>query len=201
MFYPLTRCPAWFTSQSKSQTPLQTRFTGLSEECHLSKRQRTKLAYIFIVLNMSAAVGLTSPSFGKGSSSSGARGGGARVSTSKPVTLSKPPSRPSYTGNSPGGGGASRKPSDLRQVKVTNSLSQHTCPQNCNLNPIPLKISQASVNLRSPQKNSEPLLQKLFKASRRRDTKSLWSNDAKRLFEPLLWSGRVFAIILLGLIF
>lgn len=75
----------------------------------MSKRRRTKLAYIFIVLNMSAAVGLTSPSFGKGSSSSGARGGGARVSTSKPVTLSKPPSRPSYTGNSPGGGGASRQ--------------------------------------------------------------------------------------------
>lgn len=72
----------------------------------MSKRRRTKLAFLFVILNISAAVGLTSPSFGKGSSSSGARaGGGVRMSPSRPLSLSKPPN----TSTSPGGGGASRQ--------------------------------------------------------------------------------------------
>ncbi|MBK8202887.1 MAG: hypothetical protein IPK68_11380 [Bdellovibrionales bacterium] len=79
----------------------------------MSKRRRTKLVFLFISINMSAAIGLTSPSFGKGgSSSSGSRGGGGgRVSTSRPVSLSKPPLQPSRPSTSAGGGGANRQTS------------------------------------------------------------------------------------------
>ncbi len=94
-----------YQSQSKSRTPLQTRFAGLPKECHLSKSRPNKFVVLFISLNISAAIGLTSPSFGKGSSSSGSRGGGSsRPSTSKPVSLSKPPSQPSNASTSAGGG-------------------------------------------------------------------------------------------------
>lgn len=71
----------------------------------MSKSRPNKFVVLFISLNISAAIGLTSPSFGKGSSSSGSRGGGSsRPSTSKPVSLSKPPSQPSNASTSAGGG-------------------------------------------------------------------------------------------------